>query len=223
MKYRHNGQQYSWLKNVGADESSCGNELPMTSCPPSKRSWVPGSTFTTLKDSACAGAVGRGRDSTSSAFIVSIVSLILYRLHKLVKLSELLIWTDIWISTFGIVNVDDCIPLILSIMPLSIFSPSHESPSIFWAYICHSVKKPIYYNDELAKRFNQCLRFRLQCAWGFRRSYVRETRFWYTRPQEFAFPLVDTFCAFGAIVCTVELEAVKPLELVWDLSSIRPP
>lgn len=38
----------------------------------------------------------------------------------------------------------DDLPLIFSILLGSSFSPTHESPSIFCAYSCHSVKKPIY-------------------------------------------------------------------------------
>ena len=68
------------------------------------------------------------------------------RLHQLIELSYLLVYTRAASSVCMSDNVTVQRinpPLILSILPLSNCACLQLSPSIVCAYICHSVKKPI--------------------------------------------------------------------------------
>lgn len=90
-------------------------------------------------------ATNTGADcGESSLFVFALMLAFLDGLHEFVELPKLLICCTrqrhaLRVTTSSMGDM----PLILSILPLSSFSPRQVSPSSCWAYICHSVKNPI--------------------------------------------------------------------------------
>jgi hypothetical protein len=71
---------------------------------------------------------------------MTLLILFLNRLHQLIQLDDLFIYAIIGTNTKH--KRWKCSPLILSSLDLSNLFPRHESPSICWTYICHSLRKP---------------------------------------------------------------------------------
>lgn len=98
--------------------------------------------------------------TTSFVFIIMVgviffKLLLPYCLHELVQLADLLVCDLASVSRWWIATTCTWhdVPLILSILLLSIFSPLHEFPSSCCAYICHSVRKPIWWGQREAVTF----------------------------------------------------------------------